>query len=76
VELIADKFGYRQAGLRAGARTPTEAAQALGLSLPRYYLLEERALQGMLVACEPRSMSRGPSGRAPSALEPAKCQRP
>ena len=22
----------------AGARTPTEAAQALGLSLPRYYL--------------------------------------
>jgi hypothetical protein len=45
----------------AGARTPTEAAQALGMSLPRYYLLEDRAMHGMLVACEPRSMSRGPS---------------
>ena len=45
----------------AGARTPTEAAKALELSLPRYYLLEDRALQGMLVACEPRSLGRGPS---------------
>lgn len=45
----------------AGARTPTEAAQALELSLPRYYVLEDRALQGMLVACEPRTVGRGPS---------------
>lgn len=50
----------------AGSRTPTQAAQALGLSLPRYYLLESRALHGMLVACEPRSLGRGPS--PPSAL--------
>src|SRR5262245_30685610 len=50
----------------AGARTPTQAAQALGLSLPRYYLLESRALHGILVACERRSVGRGPS--AESAL--------
>lgn len=30
----------------AGARTPTQAAEALGVSLPRYYLLEQRAIGG------------------------------
>ena len=45
----------------AGARTPAQAAQGLELSLPRYYVLETRALQGMLVACEPRSVGRAPS---------------
>lgn len=50
----------------AGTRTPTQAAQALGMALPRYYLLELRALHGMLVACEPRSTERGPT--VPSAL--------
>src|SRR5260370_35868630 len=48
----------------AGARTPTEAAQVLALSLPRYYLLEARALQGMLVACEPRSLGPPPSSES------------
>jgi hypothetical protein len=43
----------------AGARTPTEAATALGLSLPRYYQVESRALAGLLSACEPK-----PKGRA------------
>jgi hypothetical protein len=38
----------------------------LRCDMPRYYLLEDRALQGMLVACEPRSLGRGPS--AESAL--------
>lgn len=51
----------------AGTRTPTEAAQVLGMALPRYYLLELRALHGMLVACEPRNTERGPA--APSALQ-------
>jgi hypothetical protein len=46
----------------AGARTPTQAAQALGLSLPRYYQLEAAALRGLVGACEPR-----PRGRVPSA---------
>src|SRR5947209_17562740 len=42
----------------AGARSPTEAAQALGVSLPRYYLLEARALGGLLAACEPQPPGR------------------
>jgi hypothetical protein len=42
----------------AGTRTPAEAAAALGASLPRYYLLEQRALQGLVSACEPRPKGR------------------
>lgn len=42
----------------AGVRRPSEAAQSLGTSLPRYYQLERRALLGMLSACEPAP--RGP----------------
>lgn len=42
----------------AGSRTPTNAAQTLGTSLPRYYLLEQRALHGLLMACEPRPKGR------------------
>ena len=38
----------------AGVRTPTEAATAAGVSLPRYYQLERRALEGLVAACEPR----------------------
>jgi hypothetical protein len=48
----------------AGARTPTEAAQALELSVPRYYQLETRAVHGLLAACEP-----GPKGRVPSLAQ-------
>jgi hypothetical protein len=43
----------------AGACTPTEAAMVLGVSLPRYYTLETRALEGLVAACEPRSKGRG-----------------
>jgi hypothetical protein len=42
----------------AGVRRPTEAAQVLETSLPRYYQLERRALAGLLAACEP--VPRGP----------------
>src|SRR5271155_4376029 len=38
----------------AGGRTPTQAAQALGLSLGRYYLLEDKALAAVVAACEPQ----------------------
>lgn len=41
-----------------GARTPSDAANALGMSLPRYYLLETRALNGLIEACEPRPLGR------------------
>ena len=57
----------------AGARTPTQAAQTLGVSLPRYYVLEVRALQGMLVACEPRSLGRGPSPESALAALKREC---
>ena len=51
----------RDARRVAAARTPGEAAQALGVSVPRYYQVETRALRGLLEACEPRPRGRGPS---------------
>jgi hypothetical protein len=42
----------------AGVRTPTQAAEALTLTLPHYYALENRAVQAVLVACEPRPLGR------------------
>jgi len=37
---------------------PTEGAEALGVSLARYYALETRALQGLLNSLEPRPRGR------------------
>jgi len=42
----------------AGVRTPQQAADALAMSLPRYYQVEARALQALLEACEPRPKGR------------------
>lgn len=42
----------------AGARTPLEAATALAVSLPRYYQLESRALEGLVAACVPKPKGR------------------
>jgi hypothetical protein len=42
----------------AGERTPTQAAQALAISLPRYYQWEARALRGLLAACELKPKGR------------------
>jgi len=44
----------------AGVRQPPQAAEALQLSLPRYYQVEVRALRGLLAACEPRPRGRRP----------------
>ena len=44
----------------AGSRTPPQAAEALGVSLPRYYQLEARALGGLVAACESRPRGRQP----------------
>jgi hypothetical protein len=41
-----------------GVRTTQEAADALGVALPRYYVLETRALSGLVGALEPRSRGR------------------
>src|SRR5262245_32178030 len=42
----------------AGLRTPLQAAQAVGVSLPRYYQVEAAGLQGLLLACEPKPRGR------------------
>jgi hypothetical protein len=42
----------------AGLRTPAQAAEAAGVSVPRYYQLEARAVAGLVRACE-----RQPKGR-------------
>ena len=54
----ARKLGAAILEVLAGARTPTDAAKTLGVSLPRYYALEVRALDGLLQACEPRTKGR------------------
>jgi hypothetical protein len=41
-----------------GSRTPPQAAAALGISLPRYYQLEERGFRGLVAACEVRPRGR------------------
>jgi len=46
----------------AGVRTPGQAAEALGISLPRYFQVETRAMQALVASCEAR-----PRGRTPSA---------
>jgi len=42
----------------AGQRSPTDAAAQVGVSVPRYYALESRALEGLVAACEPRRRGR------------------
>jgi hypothetical protein len=42
----------------AGMRTLPQAAEALQMSLPRYYQLEARGLRGLLEACEPKPKGR------------------
>lgn len=46
----------------AGLRTPAQAAEALGMSQPRYFQLETRAMQALVASCLPR-----PRGARPSA---------
>ena len=45
----------------AGLRTPAEAAQSLQISVPRYYALETRALEGLVAACEPKPLGKQPT---------------
>jgi hypothetical protein len=50
----------------AGERTPRQAAEALGVSLPRYFQVETRALQALVAACAARP--RGPGRSAEREL--------
>jgi hypothetical protein len=58
----------------AGVRTPTQAAEALGVSLPRYYVLETRAVQGILLACEPRTIGRQATAESALAMLQRECE--
>lgn len=61
-ERVASPEARRAAGVvlevLAGERSPGEAAEALGISPPAYYLLESRALEGLVHGCEPRPKGR------------------
>jgi hypothetical protein len=54
-----------------GAKSPVEAAESLGIALPSYYLLEARALEGLVSACEPkpRGRSAGAEGKTFQSLK-------
>jgi hypothetical protein len=45
----------------AGLRSPPQAAELLGISLPRYYQLEARALEGLVAALAPRPKGKQPA---------------
>ncbi|HXV06985.1 MAG TPA: hypothetical protein VD791_03085 [Burkholderiales bacterium] len=45
----------------AGLRSPPQAAELLGVSLPRYYQLEARALEGLVAALAPRPKGKQPA---------------
>lgn len=45
----------------AGLQSPSTAAAALGISLPRYYQLEAQALEGLVAALGPRPRGKQPS---------------
>ncbi|MHC4778991.1 MAG: hypothetical protein ACYTFG_10490 [Planctomycetota bacterium] len=48
----------------SGLKGPSEGAETLSVSLPQYYLLETRGLEGLVKALEPR----GKGKRTPSLL--------
>jgi len=54
----ARRYGAVVLEVLTGLISPTEATQSLSISLPRYYALETRALQGFLGALEPRPRGR------------------
>lgn len=58
-----------------GARTPADAARALGISLMRYYVLEERAVAGLVAACEPPPAGRVVDDARRCAALQRECQR-
>jgi hypothetical protein len=62
----------------AGVRTPTQAAEATGVSLPRYYQLEVQALAGLVRGCERQPKGRRrepPNGAAALAKENERLKR-
>ena len=50
----ANKLAAVVLDVLAGVRLPADAAQQAGISLPSYYHLEQRVLDAIVRACEPR----------------------
>src|SRR2546425_2561892 len=71
--LTGDEGAKRSAALilevLAGLRTPSEASTVLGVTTMRYYVLERRALEGMVQALQPRP--KGKRRRPEDALQEA-----
>ncbi len=59
----------------AGARTPTDAAKDLALSLPAYYKLEARAIRGLILACRPPGRGPRPSPELEATRLKRQCQK-
>ena len=59
---LADSEQARVLEVLAGLRSPAQAAAELGVSVARYYQLEQRALRGLVGACEPARRGRAPAG--------------
>jgi hypothetical protein len=59
----------------AGARTPLQAAEVLGMSLPRYYQVEARGLRGLIEACTAKPQGRQPSPVTEIARLQRECER-
>ena len=59
----SEKARKHAAGILAvlsGEKTTVEATRDMEVSLPRYYQLEARAIEGLVAALEPRSRGRRP----------------
>ncbi len=57
----AQRFAATILEVLGGLRSPPEAAETLAISLPRYYQLEARALEGLVAALAPRPQGKQPS---------------
>jgi hypothetical protein len=57
----AQRFAATILEVLGGLRSPPEAAEVLAVSLPRYYQLEARALEGLVAALAPRPLGKQPS---------------
>ena len=58
-----NSFGARESAalileVLSGLRSVGDASKALGVSPTRYYGIEQRAVEGLVAACEPRSKGR------------------